>query len=1044
MDEMNTITKSEQDIAVYVLEAHVPRDRLKLKKTATGFTCCCPFHEDNTPSFSGYIGADGRFNWHCFGEDIGGHLMSLVLMLVRKQAPDATMFDACNWLIDNGIVTKDFFDNSGYERDYYLFMYMKNSNYALLNDTRARGVRTYLKNRGITKELISKYPIGFYTNTREVTEWADEYHVPEEIVKEYLLPSGKGKPEYYLICYEFDVFGSIAALQVRDVAKELTGAPKKRFYLGSTENTSPRYFGIPTSLANLREAILVEGQFDMMAMQNVAISSGMDYTLDDFGHTALVLAVHGTSGFAGITKYLLEHNVKVTVFPDMDEAGMDAMTKLIQSYPEVKIMLPEELAEEDGVKDPYDYCHEHPEEVFDLFDNRISGWKYKLNQFIDGYEGAEDSDEQRTVIRNAISFAKQLNGMSATEFIEEWAEEIEADKDVIMQEVKSSGKYRIDKDPITFGTYAKHITKEGLEIWEPISPVVCKQLPGIIVDSGLAKETNIQLQVEVANQKPCVVNLSAAEYENDHTLNTAIVKALGANAFTNPKNMLALREASKEIADDGAVVMVQQYTGWSSDYKKFYMPGAVIAADGVGRDDSISVELGGNPAFLSKYGFCTDYTEADLVEAKNVLRNYALDVLPRDTMLMLVTAMFSPLVYPFIKAVKPTVVWIAGQTGFRKTSTVMALMNLYGQFDGGEDSNHDTWQSTETAITITGFKLKHIPYLVDDYKQNSVAPQKVTHIIQGAADGNARSRSNRSLTLNGVYNIKGLLISTGEQAPDFGEASVSGRLLLLTLNQRADSEKLTYIQQHNAKLSSVTVEFIKFLINKNIDSNALKNEFLELRKQFQSARGHSRTAETAAAMTLVWRFVSEFLGWAELDKQFSLALAKTVNQINIACERESVAVLFVDVLTELIADGTLNMINLANRSMYGFNADRFTIGYYDDEYEYIHPVRAIGEVNKCLKDINHPLINFSRDALYAQLRSSGLSICDAKGDNPKFPAQTGIGTSRCLKFSRGTLVAGGENVLSNRGANFSEADDAIAQDMGFAPQVLPVEATVPF
>jgi DNA primase len=49
----------------------------------------CPFHDDQTPSFSVYQGRDGRQRWHCFGCGAGGDVVDFVQKLHRVDFPGA-------------------------------------------------------------------------------------------------------------------------------------------------------------------------------------------------------------------------------------------------------------------------------------------------------------------------------------------------------------------------------------------------------------------------------------------------------------------------------------------------------------------------------------------------------------------------------------------------------------------------------------------------------------------------------------------------------------------------------------------------------------------------------------------------------------------------------------------------------------------------------------------------------------------------------------------------------------------------------------------
>jgi DNA primase len=62
------VTASRSDLHDLKLRAGMqPVETHTGKPLAYGQFCCCPFHEDHSPSFGPYAGGDGLPRWKCFG-----------------------------------------------------------------------------------------------------------------------------------------------------------------------------------------------------------------------------------------------------------------------------------------------------------------------------------------------------------------------------------------------------------------------------------------------------------------------------------------------------------------------------------------------------------------------------------------------------------------------------------------------------------------------------------------------------------------------------------------------------------------------------------------------------------------------------------------------------------------------------------------------------------------------------------------------------------------------------------------------------------------
>ena len=71
-------------------------ERVPLKQRGRDFWCCCPFHQEKTPSCK--IDPNTQL-WHCFGCGEGGDLFAFVMKLDEMEFPDAV-----RWLAERGHV----------------------------------------------------------------------------------------------------------------------------------------------------------------------------------------------------------------------------------------------------------------------------------------------------------------------------------------------------------------------------------------------------------------------------------------------------------------------------------------------------------------------------------------------------------------------------------------------------------------------------------------------------------------------------------------------------------------------------------------------------------------------------------------------------------------------------------------------------------------------------------------------------------------------------------------------------------------------------
>ena len=130
---------------------------IELKKSGTSFKACCPFHGEETPSFTV---SPAKQIYHCFGCSNGGDAIKFVMEYEKLSYPEAiekiaalTNFNLEYDNNDSQVLNTSILDAVN---NYY-----QNNLLSTLNAIQ------YLSSRGITKESINKFQIGYASSSND-------------------------------------------------------------------------------------------------------------------------------------------------------------------------------------------------------------------------------------------------------------------------------------------------------------------------------------------------------------------------------------------------------------------------------------------------------------------------------------------------------------------------------------------------------------------------------------------------------------------------------------------------------------------------------------------------------------------------------------------------------------------------------------------------------------------------------------------------------------------------------------------------------------
>ncbi len=354
----------------------------ELHKAGKHYKARCPFHQEKTPSFT--ISPD-RGLYHCYGCSAGGDMFTFIQEIEGLDFKGALKILAEKANVE--LVPED--PKKKTERDRQYDVLSEAAGFFASYLAKNPAALAYLTDRGVTKETIAKWQIGYAPGPpehgwRETKEYLEsKKFTTEELSKAGLIKGfDTGKDPYDLFRDRvmfpiFDPSGRVVAFSGRILTKD-TEAPK---YVNSPEtelfNKSEILYGYDKAKQGIRQmdfSLIVEGQFDVVMTHQAGYQNAV--------------AVSGTALTAHHVMLLQRLSNRVVLSLDGDKAGIAAVKRaadlMLSRGMDVKVAkLP------DG-KDPADIIHENK----DSFKKVIGHAKHVIEYLLDVLE--EQGADERT------------------------------------------------------------------------------------------------------------------------------------------------------------------------------------------------------------------------------------------------------------------------------------------------------------------------------------------------------------------------------------------------------------------------------------------------------------------------------------------------------------------------------------------------------------------------------------------------------------------------------------------------------------------------
>ena len=324
--------------------AEVIGEYVTLQRKGARYWGLCPFHQEKSPSFS-VTPEKGVF--YCFGCHKGGGLFQFVMDAEKVPWRDAVELLAKKAGIE---IPRGDEGEGGVKREAFLELNKRvagSFNWLLKEGAQAETARKYLESRGVTRDTIDRFQIGYAPPDRE---WLHRFLMQKSYSADFLGQTGlftqagrEGTTTMFANRIMFPIVnprGETVAFGGRalgDSQPKYLNSPETAYY-----RKGENLFGIDKAAAAIRAAgafMLAEGYMDVLAMHQA-------------GFIACVAPL-GTALTESQVRLLKRYAAKGVLVFDGDDAGQKATMRAIEMLERRDVIA--EVVELPGGQDPADF-----------------------------------------------------------------------------------------------------------------------------------------------------------------------------------------------------------------------------------------------------------------------------------------------------------------------------------------------------------------------------------------------------------------------------------------------------------------------------------------------------------------------------------------------------------------------------------------------------------------------------------------------------------------------------------------------------------------
>ena len=419
----------------------VIQEYIQMKQAGTNWKANCPFHREKTPSF---MASRDKQIWHCFGCGEGGDVFTFVKKMEGMEFPEVLRHLAKK----ANITLPSFNPEQQNQKTRLLDVVKAAAEYyrAVFASEEGKPARDYLEQRGVSKDTIEKFDIGFAPEKWDGvnTFLVQKKFTPQEIFDAGMTIRRERGSGYYdrfrgrIIFPLRDVHGSVIGFGGRilagdDQAAKYINSPQTALY-----DKSGFLYGLDLAKNAIREnklAVLVEGYMDVIASHQAGV--------------AHAVASSGTALTDKQVRLLKRYTNSIALAFDADLAGSDAAMRgidvALRAELEVRmITLPD-------AKDPDELIRKNPAAWPEALNKATTIMEYTFEKATKGKDMQNISHKKEIVKTILTAIAKLPDQIEQVHYIQKLATLVHVEEEILRSKLvqfrtKNKPGYKEERD----------------------------------------------------------------------------------------------------------------------------------------------------------------------------------------------------------------------------------------------------------------------------------------------------------------------------------------------------------------------------------------------------------------------------------------------------------------------------------------------------------------------------------------------------------------------------------------------------------------------
>ena len=407
---------------------------VSLTKKGNNYTCCCPFHEEKTPSF---VVSPQKAIFHCFGCGAGGNVLTFI-----KDIEGLNFVEAVEKLAELNNVTvprENTLGDNNFSKVYEINEIAANYYSNALKDPKHKVIVQYLKERGISGQTAKNFKIGFADfNQSDLLKTLQSRFSEKEILESgNFLKNDKGFYPFLRNRVTFPILNSSGKTvgfggRVTDdsMPKYLNSKDSKFF------NKTRELYGFSHAKKDHKteDFIVTEGYMDVVMLSEYEVNNAV--------------ASLGTAFSQNHMNAMFKLRRKITFCFDSDEAGLKAAWRALQIS--LKYVVDDKTVRFLFLPEGYDPDSFVKEKGKDEFYKKLDR-AMVLESFVFQYLKRGKKLDSPEDIRQIIFELKKILPLVTSELLKEtliskFSTELKINKEIILKEDKPEKKTYVKKD----------------------------------------------------------------------------------------------------------------------------------------------------------------------------------------------------------------------------------------------------------------------------------------------------------------------------------------------------------------------------------------------------------------------------------------------------------------------------------------------------------------------------------------------------------------------------------------------------------------------